>query len=49
MRSLNAHIEFLLRDQLKRAGRAGKPNNSSEIEFEGAEDTAVPSEPAGDA
>ena len=30
LRSLNGHIEFLLRDALKRAGRAPKPAGASD-------------------
>jgi hypothetical protein len=30
LRSLNAHIEFLLRDALRRAGRASRPEPSDD-------------------
>ena len=30
LRSLNAHIEFLLRDALRRAGRASRPETSED-------------------
>jgi hypothetical protein len=32
LRSLNAHIEFLLRDSLRRAGRLPKPHAETKVE-----------------
>jgi hypothetical protein len=45
LRSLNAQIEYLLRDSLRRAGRATRPSDVAATEADGPAQGDTPNEP----
>jgi hypothetical protein len=45
LRSLNAQIEYLLRESLRRAGRASRPSGEGPAEASGSVQGETPNEP----